>query len=263
MTEFYKYQAAGNDFVIIKKPELTSQEAEEMCDRHFGIGADGILVHFDSQSSDAGMKIFNSDGSIAKMCGNGIRCFAAYLVNECGFEKNPLFIETGSGILEVKWKKLQNESYSIEANIGKPELKNRETLRINDTNFEAFTISTGNPHIVLFPLEKINPEKIRAVAGQVQKSNSLNTEVNVEIITDINIKNRSVFAIVKEKGAGFTLACGTGGAAIIYSLFIKKTASPGKPWKVFFPGGEITYTLNDSNEVLMKGVPEKVFRGTF
>ncbi|HSW61582.1 MAG TPA: diaminopimelate epimerase [bacterium] len=262
MINFFKYQAAGNDFVIVKEPALTSENAENICDRHFGVGADGVLIHFFSNTADAGMKIFNSDGSTAQMCGNGLRCFVSYLITDCGLKKNPLKIETGRGELEVKWEKLKNGKLSIEANLGRPELKQNEIVEFNNKKFDAYSISMGNPHLVLFPSEKPDAMEIRSIANHFQKNNSCRAEVNVEIITDINKRSKSVFVIVKERGAGFTLACGTGGAAVMHSLLRRKIVRFDENWKVFFPGGEITYCINSGNEILMTGVPEKIFEGT-
>jgi len=261
MIKFFKYQAAGNDFVIVKEPTITSENAENICERHFGVGADGVLIHFNSDSSDAGMKIFNSDGSTAQMCGNGLRCFVSYLVTDYGLGKNPLKIETGRGELEVKWEKLRNGKLSVEANLGKPELKSEETVEFNNKNFDAYSVSMGNPHFVLFPSVKPDASEIHRIANHFQKNSSWNCEVNVEIVTDINKRSKSVFVIVKERGAGFTLSCGTGGGAVMHSLLQKNIVKPDERWKVFFPGGEITYRINDRNEIIMSGVPEKVFEG--
>ena len=263
MTEFYKYQAAGNDFVITKASGITPEKAADICDRHFGAGADGVLVHFEADNCDAGMKIFNSDGSVAKMCGNGLRCFTSYLVNDCGFKKNPLLIETDSGKIEVKWEKFKESAISVEANLGSPVLINETKLSYGEKPIHAFSISMGNPHLVLFPENTMKPEEIRAAAGYFQNSNPLNCEVNVEIITNIRRDTKSIFAIVKERGAGFTLACGTGGGAVVFSLFLKKELRIEEMWKVYFPGGEIFYRINEKKEVLMKGTPVKIFKGTF
>ncbi len=262
MINFFKYQATGNDFVIIKEPALTSENAENICDRHFGVGADGVLVHFNSDTSDAGMKIFNSDGSTAQMCGNGLRCFVSYLITDCGLKKNPLKIETGRGELEVKWEKLKNGKLSIEADLGKPDLINTETVEFSNKKFDAYSVSMGNPHLVLFPHIKPDASEIHRIANHFQNNSSWNCEINVEIVTAINKRSKSVFVIVKERGAGFTLACGTGGGAVIHALLKRNIVKPDESWKVFFPGGEIVYRIKSENRIVMSGIPEKVFEGT-
>lgn len=262
MTKFFKYHAAGNDFIIINSDIVSPQNAVKLCDRHYGIGADGVLIQFSSDKADAGMKIINSDGSTAQMCGNGLRCFVSYLVTDQGFNKNPLIIETGRGNLEVKWKKVNNGKLSIEADLGKPDLRNEETVEFNNKKFDAYSVSMGNPHLVLFPHIKPDASEIHRIANHFQNNSSWNCEVNVEIVTAINKRSKSVFVIVKERGAGFTLACGTGGGAVMHALLKRNIVKPDESWKVFFPGGEITYRINSGNKVMMSGIPDKVFEGT-
>ena len=95
--QFFKYHAAGNDFIITKEQNLDSEKIKKLCNRNFGIGADGVLIHKNSTKADAKMEIVNNDGSSAEMCGNGLRCFVSYLVTECGMTKKKLMIETGKG----------------------------------------------------------------------------------------------------------------------------------------------------------------------
>lgn len=259
--KFSKYQAAGNDFIITSLTSLSEENVIDLCDRNFGVGADGILVHYLTDDTDAGMKIINSDGSIAQMCGNGLRCFAAYLVSECGLTKNPLNIKTEIGVLDAEWTRTGNGLISVSASLGKAQIKGRESKEFYDCNYDMFLISMGNPHIVLNASKKLTPMEISRAAGHFQRENPYGCEVNVEVITDINFQDRSVFAIVRERGAGFTLACGTGGGAVIRSLIERKIAKRNEKWSVFFPGGVIRYLIDDDNFVTIEGIPQKVFSG--
>jgi diaminopimelate epimerase len=122
-------------------------------------------------------------------------------------------------------------------------------------------ISMGNPHIVLSARKKLTPMEISRAAGHFQRENPYGHEANVEVITDVNFQDRSVFAVVKERGAGFTLACGTGGGAIIRSLIEREIAKRGEKWSVFFPGGSIKYIVDNDDLVTTEGIPQKVFNG--
>jgi len=257
--KFHKYQALGNDFIIVNE-DVTSKEAKTICDRHFGVGADGILVHYKSQKADAGMKIINSDGSLAVMCGNGLRCFCSYLVNDCDLSKNPILVETGRGVLEVSYKKAE-EGFSVEANLGKPELMNGGFFEFssNGVDCKGVGISMGNPHLVVFPLTKINERQAKEIADEVQKNNRFGIELNVEVVTGIDKMSRSISMIVKERGAGFTLGCGTGGAAIIEGMNIDGIIKDDL-WSMTFPGGTAQYYIKNG-EVIMTGIPKKVFSG--
>lgn len=259
--KFVKYQAVGNDFIITAHPGITAENAKEMCDRHYGIGADGVLVHYESAEADAGMKIFNSDGSIAEMCGNGLRCFTAYLVNDLGYKDDSLKIETGRGILNVKWKKNAKGTVSVEAGLGMPEVKEGlKDIEFDGVKLQTAWISMGNPHFVVFVQSECTPEKIYRIANYFQHNSGSGIEMNVEVVTDLNVKNKSVFLVVKERGAGFTLGCGTGGAAVIHALKMKGIVHEGL-WTVFFPGGEANYRISENGEVIVSGEPEKVFSG--
>lgn len=261
--KFVKYQAVGNDFIITDHAGVTPENAQILCDRHYGIGADGVLVHYQTPKADAGMKIINSDGSAAEMCGNGLRCFAVYLINDCGFSKNPLNIETGRGVLAVKWEKNEGAEISVEADLGLPEvMKDLKDDEFAGVKLQTVSISMGNPHHVVFTQTECSPDKVYAIANHFQRNNSSGIEMNVEVVTDLNVKNKSVFIVVRERGAGFTLGCGTGGAAVIHALKLKGIVYDGL-WTVFFPGGEAKYKIERSGTITVSGTPEKIFSGTF
>lgn len=262
--KFVKYQAIGNDFIITQDNDITPEKAEMLCDRHFGIGADGVLVHYKSDKADAGMKIFNSDGTFAEMCGNGLRCFTVYLVNDCGYSKNPIAVETGRGILHVNWEKLSDGKIVVEANLGAPEIISEfKEVDLAEMKLQTVSISMGNPHCVVFAGNMPVSKEIYKITSHFQHNSGSGYEMNVEVVSRINEKAKSVFIVVRERGAGFTLGCGTGGAAVIYALKLKGVFCATDTWKVFFPGGEAEYRIENSGEIIMRGVPEKVFSGVF
>ncbi len=263
MIDFFKYSAAGNDFVIINESslgsfELTKENIVRLCDRRFGIGADGILLHSspESREAHAKMTIFNSDGSTAEMCGNGIRCFALYLVQDCGFSVNPLRIETGNGLLEARYEKA-GKTYRISASLGKAHITD-ETKKINfrGCDFLRTGVSTGNPHLVY-----ITENTTGIDVEELWKLRELGYETNVELVQNIDLAGNCAKVDVYERGAGRTLACGTGGAAVVNTLLKIGKIKENQTFTVKYPGGDIDYTINGDGETIISGIPLKIFTG--
>jgi len=265
MIDFFKYSAAGNDFVIINERvlgsfALTKENIVRLCDRRFGIGADGILLHSEPESTEAHAKmtIFNSDGSVAEMCGNGIRCFALYLVQDCGFSANPLKIETGNGLLEARYEKA-GSTYRISASLGIAKIID-ETKKINygGRDFLRTGISTGNPHLVYIAENGTDID-----VEELWKLRELGYETNVELVQNIDPVKNCAKVDVYERGAGRTLACGTGGAAVVNTLIFIGKIKRNQTFTVKYPGGDIDYTVNDKGETVISGIPLKIFTGEF
>lgn len=281
MVRFSKYSAAGNDFIVVRESDLgdfvlNSDNVRKLCDRHNGIGADGILLHSkpESEKADAKMTIFNSDGTIAEMCGNGIRCFAAHMVNDCGFSENPLSIETGNGVLPVKWEKSCGH-FNVSANLGKAVFLNEtETVSFQGMSFTRLGVSMGNPHVVYICRQLSDEEKksllaendmrewAENLAVSLWKLRELGYETNVEVvITDAG--KCEPFTAVCERGVGITLACGTGGAAVVNTLLRIGRIEKNQLISVNFRGGIVNYFINDSGETVISGEPLKIFKGEF
>lgn len=265
MVRFFKYSAAGNDFVIISEGDLgsfklTKENIVRLCDRRFGIGADGILLHSKPETCEAHAKmtIFNSDGSVAEMCGNGIRCFALYLVQDCGFSVNPLKIETGNGLLEARCEKTGN-TCKISASLGKASIID-ETKKMNfgGCGFLRTAVSTGNPHLVYIAENSTNID-----VEELWKLRELGYETNVELVQDIDLIKNCAKVDVFERGAGRTLACGTGGAAVVNTLLTIGKIKRNQTFTVKYPGGDIDYTINDKGETIISGIPLRIFTGEF
>lgn len=265
MVKFFKYSAAGNDFVIINGCELrnfalTRENIIKICDRRFGVGADGILLHSapESGNAHAKMTIFNSDGSTAEMCGNGIRCFALYLIKDCGFSFDPLKIETGNGLLEARCEKAGN-TFRISATLGKAKVID-ETKKISfeGTSFLRTGISTGNPHLVYIPETETGID-----VSELWELRELGYETNVELVSSIDCTKNCAKVDVYERGAGKTLACGTGGAAVVNTLYLAGKIQKNQPFTIKYPGGDIDYTITENGETIISGIPLKIFTGEF
>ena len=227
MIEFVKMHGLGNDYLYInciknREPLFPEELAKRLSNRHFGVGADGIILVCNSKIADFKMRIFNSDGSEAEMCGNGIRGFAKYVYDYNLIDKNEFKIETLAGIRKVKLNTLNKSiTENITVDMGEPILHpvkipvlTREEPPIKDLKIviknKIFTItcvSMGNPHAIirLHNLEDIN---VKEYGPLIENRSEFPKRTNVEFI---EIKDRSRIKMkVWERGAGETLACGTG-----------------------------------------------------
>ena len=265
MVRFFKYSAAGNDFIIIDERDLSSfkltkENIVRMCDRRFGVGADGILLNSapESENAHAKMTIFNSDGSVAEMCGNGIRCFALHLITDCRMTSDPLKIETGNGLLEAHCEKA-GDTYKISAMIGKARITDEtKTVDFKGCRFIRTGVSTGNPHLVYIAENGTDID-----VEELWKLRELGYETNVELVQNIDLVKNCAKVDVFERGAGRTLACGTGGAAVVNTLLKIGKIQKNQRFTVKYPGGDIDYTINDRDETIISGIPLRIFTGEF
>ncbi len=270
MFYFSKMQAIGNDFVIIDDIKNNFEYsfkllAEFFCDRHYGVGADGIIVVDTSDVADFKMRIFNSDGSEAEMCGNGIRCFAKYVYEKKLTDKEIFQIETLAGIKEVKLT-LENERIvsMVEVDMGEPSfddekipviyLDGRDEKGIKVEENEVYPISMGNPHAVCF-VDDVDKVEIEKIGPMIEDYKYFPNKTNVEFVQIIDKKHIKVR--VWERGVGETLACGTGACAAMVISHIKKSTE--SEITVDLPGGKLEITYN--KKVILKGSAEFVFEG--
>lgn len=262
---FDKMQATGNDFIILnylnERLEYSYKLlAEFMCNRHFGIGADGILIVEKSDIADFKMKIFNADGSQAEMCGNGIRCFAKYVYEKNLIHKKEFKIETLAGIKEVSLIIEGNTVIEILVNMGKPEFDFSKipvvsSKKINIDGYEVYPIGMGNPHAVCF-VKKLEEIDIKSVGEKIENYKCFPNKTNVEFVQIIN--EDIIRVMVWERGVGETLACGTGAcAASIISNIYKSTNCN---LIVDLLGGKLK-TNYETEEIKLIGPAEFVFEG--
>jgi diaminopimelate epimerase len=271
---FTKIAASGNDFIVIDRVPFTANRlpilAKKMCDRKFGVGADGVLLLEKSKIADIRMHIFNADGSEAEMCGNGARCTALYYVRvqpACrqgrgsGF-RGQLKIETMAGIIEGK---VSGNNVKIKLTDPK-EYQSGVPIRINEREIKIHSINTGVPHAVIFA-EGIEEFDVSAIGRQVRYYDYFapaGTNVNfVEIVNNDTIRARTYERGVEDE----TLACGTGAvaSAIVYSLQFTVYSLKNKI-NVITRGGEILKVYferrNDTiNNVWFEGKAKIVYRG--
>lgn len=227
-----KMQGCGNDFVIIDYPEYEktglkmSELAKKVCNRNFGVGADGMIIpklNPENKDADISWYFYNSDGSTAQMCGNGMRCFAKYCIDNKLVDKKSFSVETLAGI--IKPELLDNGL--IKVNMGKPILENKKIpfwsengekkLTALDREFEITPVSMGNPHCVIITDE--DPMKLAQTYGPViEKHEFFPEKTNAEFV---RVKSRMEIDMrVFERGCGITLACGTGACASVVACVL-------------------------------------------
>ena len=275
---FTKLQGAGNDFVLIEEDYSLdwNKLSAAMCDRHFGIGADGLLVLLPSESADYKMRMFNPDGSEAEACGNGLRCFSRYImVNKlAGKTVKEIRIETAAGIRKVKFEKANGKDAVIQVSLGKPNFNVKEIpvsvpqkdinnpvldypVIINGTDLKMSFVSMGNPHAVHFTGQKVADFPLGTFGPAVEHHSIFPRRVNFEVA---NVISREMIEIrVWERGAGETLACGSGAAATAVAARFHGYIGDNVDIKV--PGGVLNLQWNGSGEVLLSGPAEIVFAG--
>jgi len=260
MLHFIKYHGLGNDFILIdsrkeKLDGLTLKDlAIQMCDRHFGIGADGLLIVWPSQKAHYRMQVLNPDGSEAEMCGNGIRCFAKYVYETDQLKEEVISVETLAGTILPAVILEEGKVIGVEVDMGEPKDEGEVSLQ----GFKFKKISMGNPHAVAL-VDDLTAVDLPVIGPKIENDPQFPNRTNVEFVKVLNDKEIEV--MVWERGAGETLACGTGAcAALVASHLAKKT---GRRAVVQLPGGNLDVEWTEDNHVLMRGPAEKVFEGDF
>ncbi|MBQ1188115.1 MAG: diaminopimelate epimerase [Peptococcaceae bacterium] len=278
--KFAKVHGLGNDFVILNClddagsiPESRYGElAVELCNRNFGIGADGIMLVQPSDKADIRMRIINSDGSEAEMCGNGIRCFARYVYEHGIVPKEAMTIETLAGIMGPRIM-LDDAGavVGIEVDMNEPILEKpdipmvgegraiAETIQIEDQSFEVTAVSMGNPHCVIF-VDDAKNFPISYWGPRIEKSEYFPRKTNVEFVQVLN--DHEVIMRVWERGAAVTLACGTGACATTTACVLN--GKTGRDILLHLDGGDLNVRWDEeSNHLFMTGPAQEVFQGEY
>ncbi len=272
---FTKMHGLGNDYVYVdcfsERVDDPAATAVAVSDRHFGIGADGLILIMPSEAADVRMRMFNADGGEAQMCGNGIRCVAKYAYDHGRTKANPMAVETAAGIKEILLKiGADDKVRAATVDMGAPILKAEEipvkvpqeqaidvAFRTSERAFQMTCVSMGNPHAVIFvddvhavPLESIGPE-IEHHALFPQRTNAHFVEVHSPV--EVTVRTW-------ERGSGITLACGTGASAVCVVGAI--TGRTGREITAHLPGGDLKlHWREDDDHVLMTGPATEVFTG--
>jgi len=258
---FAKYEGAGNDFLVVdaaSEGAVTPERAIALCDRHFGVGGDGVLLVVPPSSSGARarMVVLNADGSRPEMCGNGLRCVALHLARRDGVDRIDYAIETDAGIkaTEVERDDLHGQ---VSLGMGRARVTGSRRFAVGSTLREFHLVDIGNPHAISLGLE-IDARTIDEVGPAL--SASLPGGSNVEAVTIHGPRKLEV--LVWERGVGRTLACGTGAAAVGAAAAVNGCSPFGEPIEIKLPGGSLTVTVErESLEVTLRGPARLVFAG--
>lgn len=258
--KFEKWQGLGNDFVILFDDIATPDLAIKMCDRNFGIGADGLFCPTQSDSADISWKFFNSDGTIAQMCGNGIRCFAKFARTHGFVNKDKFSVETLAGTIIPEI--LENGNVLVD--MGEPVFESSlipvdvfDPSNFEVEGYQAFAVSMGNPHCVIYTNE--DSKILAKTKGSIiEIAKIFPQKTNVEFVNVIST-NR-IKMDVWERGCGITLACGTGACASVVAGY--KQGLISNVCDVVLPGGVLNIEYKD-NRVFMQGPAQCVFVGEF
>lgn len=253
---FSKYQGLGNDFVIVEVPTpdaISAEQARKICDRNFGVGADGVLLVSPAGEGAARMTVLNADGSQPEMCGNGLRCVALHVSRRAG---NSFTVQTDAGPLACELETRDRETWvHISLGKGMPLGELRATHKGRD--FEFHRVSMGNPHAVTFGAP-LSTTEIDVFGPAV--SGTLPGGANIEFVEQLAPDHFRV--VVWERGVGRTLACGTGAGAVAVAAARAGLAAFDQPLKIELPGGILEITVQKSDlHVGLKGPARHVFEG--
>jgi len=274
---FTKCHGAGNDFVVVDARAIElpwSDVAKRVCDRHFGVGSDGIILIMNSVSADLKMRMFNPDGSEAEACGNGLRCFVKYAVDHIVTDKVAFTVETVGGVRNVT--AFPDESGRVveaELSMGAPMFEPTQIpadllgvavpivdypVDTAERTIRVSMVSMGNPHAVTFIDSNVADYPLHVVGPTIEHHPVFPSRVNFEIA---RVEGRGdISARVWERGAGETLACGSGACAIAVAARLLDLCD--ETVRIHLPGGVLTITWQGGDsEVLLRGPVEQVFTG--
>lgn len=280
--KFTKVQGLGNDFVVVNMNEVSREEekrltgnlaelAIKICDRNFGIGADGLVLLRPSSKADIAMQIINSDGSEAEMCGNAIRCVAKYAYERGLTGKTKLEVETAAGIMVPELIFEGSAVTAVRVDMGTPRLEREqipmngppgrvinEPLEAEGSVYHITAISMGNPHCVIF-VPDVSAVPLESLGPVLETHHVFPRKTNVEFVQVLN--DHEVRMRVWERGAGPTMACGTGACATAVAAALNGLT--GRKVRVHLYAGPLDIEWSDDDRVYMTGPAEEVFTGNY
>lgn len=259
---FEKYEGLGNDFVVVdaaSESAVSAACARAWCDRRRGIGADGVLLMLPARARGvlARMRVLNADGSVAEMCGNGLRCAALHLARARSLERGTIEIETDAGVRDCRIERSGDDAM-VEADMGVVRVGEDVVVTVDDVPIALSRVDTGNPHAVAF--RPMGRAEFEALGPRLSASREFPGGVNVEIA---QIAEAGVIDVrVWERGAGATLACGTGACAVA-AVARAKGMLEASAIRVRLPGGELIASYDrESGKTSLRGPARRVFSGT-
>ena len=273
--KFYKYTGLGNDFILINNLRsnihIDGSLARKMCDRYFGIGADGIVLAPPSESCDIRMEIFNSDGSMAEMCGNASRCFAKFCYEKKLVDKESFTVETLAGTISPRLNIEDGAVKEVTVDMGMPKFGSKDIpfnadldkvvdypIRVDGKEYLITSMFMGVPHTVVFT-DSIEDEKVISEGRKIEVSDYFPRNTNVNFVSIIN--RNEIILRTWERGAGYTMACGTGACASVVAGIA--SGKLGSIVRVHLRGGDLTVEWKAGEHVQMTGEAKEVFTGEY
>lgn len=257
---FTKMHGLGNDYLYVygEVPENISELSQYLSERHFGAGSDGMIYISKSNVADFKMRIFNADGSEAKMCGNGIRCVGKYVYDKGYTDKKQLTVETLSGIKTLELHIVGEKVKSVTVSMGKAVAEKPKTLDVDGEKVELIPVSVGNPHAVIF-VDDIETAPLTTLGPKIERHPEFPDGVNVEFVQVIN--EETIRMRVWERGSGVTMACGTGACASTMAAISAGYCRYDETVSVQLDGGTLKIRIDGDNEVQMTGPAKFVYEG--
>ncbi len=272
---FVKSHGLGNDYIVLDEDTLTfpldDKAVKTLCDIHYGIGSDGILLKVNSEKADFGLRIFNPDGSEAEKSGNGLRIFCKFLFDYGYTQKRQFTVETKGGIVKASIEEVSNgRAKVITVDMGKAVFKAEDIpvitdeeecigkkVRFGDKEFEINCVSVGNPHCVIIVDKLPSLEDVKKYGPLIEKNPIFPNRINVQFVKPID-KNRAEIRIW-ERGAGYTLASGSSSCAVA-SVLTKKGLSDGNI-EIIMPGGVLFIQIDKNWNIKMTGEVQEICSG--
>lgn len=257
---FTKMHGLGNDYLYVygEVPENIAELSIRLSERHFGAGSDGMIYISPSDIADFKMRIFNADGSEAKMCGNGIRCVGKYVYDKGYTDKKHLKIETLSGIRTLDLSVSNGKVKSVTVDMGKGVAEEDLTLDVDGEKVVCTPVSVGNPHAVIFVAD-INTAPLTTLGPKLEHHEAFPDGVNVEFVQLLG--ENELRMRVWERGSGVTMACGTGACASVTAAVTKGLCDHNTPVSVCLDGGTLKICIDPDSNVTMTGPAETIYEG--
>lgn len=272
---FYKYTGLGNDFILIDNTKgnihMDSSLAKRMCDRYFGIGADGVVLASPSDTCDIRMEIHNSDGSVAEMCGNASRCFAKFCYEKNLVRKENFTVETLAGIIKPKLNIKEGIVADVTVDMGLPKFGSRDIpfkvdmdrvveypIRVDGLEYLITSMFMGVPHTVVFT-DEIQDDIVISRGRKIEECEYFPRKTNVNFVSVMS--RQEILLRTWERGAGYTLACGTGACASVVAGIVSGRLD--SKVKVHLRGGDLVIEWNEGEHVKMTGEAKEVFVGEY
>ena len=257
---FTKMHGLGNDYLYVfgEAPADVSSLSVALSDRHFGAGSDGMIYISPSDKADFKMRIFNADGSEAKMCGNGIRCVGKYVYDKGYTDKTHLRVETLSGIRELELQLRCGKVSGVEVDMGSAVVGEDMTITAAGAELRCTPVSVGNPHAVTF-VDDVSAVPLTTLGPAVEHHAAFPGGVNAEFVQKTGPQQLRMR--VWERGSGITMACGTGACASAAAAVARGLCEAGSPIRVELDGGTLQIRVAPDGSVTMTGPAKTVYEG--